>query len=309
MYYGVWIVLMLQLKCHSCHKIVLCAVVRHGKFSLIEWMLYHQNLGVDHFQIYDNNDISEESIELLLLPFVNKLSFHIENASGPMIGERQLNLYRYCRKKYSRSDWIIQLDVDEYIVIHSLFKNLPELLDYYWARHKRVISFSWQYTCTWNRIQSYNLLCDTRPLELMNDLSSHVKSAYRVRSWYTRHSIHHMGTLEFFKQLVEADIAVVYHFYAKSLMDFLLAKFANRNDWDTKTNYLNAYKKLATKCMGNNSAPSLFNRTICRQLDPIDITAIQKYSVSPCRATNWGLKRIHTSSALTLAEINEYLLF
>lgn len=152
--------------------------------------------------------------------------------------DKQIELYRDYRKRYSKQyEWIMQIDIDKMVVLYKPNDSLPLLLDRYskLPRVHWVVSFPWRVTCTWKEISHHSILCGSKYTNNVFPLSrtylDHeiVKSAYATNGLYTRHSIHDMGTFAPLK--IVAKEAVLYHFFVRSLLDFLLAKFANNNDW------------------------------------------------------------------------------
>jgi hypothetical protein len=270
----------------------ICAIVRNSNNLLREWIVYHHELGIDQFILYDNNDSETENITMLLEPLPKVVT--VIPAPGKMIGHRQMDFYRDCRRRSQHIDWLMQLDIDEMIVLKGTFRTLRDIFYEYGRFYDQQISFRWEYTCTWNRIASYTVICEKEPIPVTTDFEKEVKSFYRPSSVYTRHSVHHMSTLELLKNEIEIDVGSIYHFYARSLTDFRAAKFYNNNDWN-KANFI-YFHQIAALCIANNYTDEKTSLVRANALCKKDMNFIPVLNLRPT----------DTKTALYAAE-NKYL--
>lgn len=290
--------------------ITVCAVVRNGRELLLPWLLYHRELGISHFYLYDNNDDGCENVSLLLRD-VSTDFYTVIAVQGPLIEGRQIELYRDCRQKNQNSDWLIQLDIDEMVVLKRGYSDLKQILFFYWQHYKHLVSLRWQYTCTWNRVLSYNLFCERPEVNIFDDSDGEVKSFYRPRSFYTRHSVHHMGTLDMLKVVVDPAIMSIYHFYARSLEDFMAAKFMNQNDWQ-KANF-DHYRSIAWQCnlkSRHDRNTSLDRSRICEKIHSMQgprqsCNMSNLHMNGKANVIRWLRNRILLNDTLSLAELPE----
>lgn len=95
--------------------IAICVIIKDCYSDyLIEWINYHQNIGVDKFIIYDNE--SEIPIKDVLFEYSN--SIIINNINGLNM---QVKAYNHCIENYKNNfDWIIFIDDDEFIVCGNI---------------------------------------------------------------------------------------------------------------------------------------------------------------------------------------------
>ena len=215
-------------------SIAVCAIVRNSGVFVREWVLYHRAIGVQHLYVYDNNQAGEDDLRALLQPMQNYTT--IVRLAGVMTKKLQIATYASCRRQHgSRHRWILQIDADEYVAIHAVGPSgrpmqLPELLRTHFSDVSQV-SFIWALTCTWNRVRSYDsAICGGGSSSVTYHKPNGKglkKSVCQPEFWYSRHSAHDLGTLSLYKADCPENIAVILHFHARSVEDFLLAKHVN----------------------------------------------------------------------------------
>ncbi|QES90520.1 glycosyltransferase family 92 protein [Rhizosphaericola mali] len=111
-------------KIDNCY-ISICCIQKDENEYLLEWIDYHQKIGVEHFYIYNND--SQISPKPLLRKHLKSGLVTLINIPGK---NQQLNAYNLCIQKYgSLSKWIAFIDIDEFIVPKSTNGNLREFLE------------------------------------------------------------------------------------------------------------------------------------------------------------------------------------
>lgn len=102
----------------------IAAIARNENKYIKEWADYHLNLGVDNIIVCDNNLPNEERVSEVLYD------------SRIIIEEKYLRIdwvqpraYTYCFKEYRKKyDWMIFIDIDEFIVLDPKYKNIKDFL-------------------------------------------------------------------------------------------------------------------------------------------------------------------------------------
>lgn len=111
-------------------KVLVCCILKMENHYLEEWLQHYINLGFDKVVIYDNNDITGDYAERIEdLPLVKE---HIDNKFIDVYkipGEEcvQLMYYNECYKQYSNYDWLLFVDIDEFLILEN-HNNIKEFL-------------------------------------------------------------------------------------------------------------------------------------------------------------------------------------
>ncbi len=109
------------------YKLSVCALFKNEAAYLREWLEYHQLVGVDHFYLYDNG--SRDRSSKVLTPYIKQglVTFlrwpdrmpntDDENATHWALST-QLTAYGNAIRRFAinESEWLVFLDVDEYLV-------------------------------------------------------------------------------------------------------------------------------------------------------------------------------------------------
>lgn len=111
------------------HFLSIVAVVRDENDYLEEWMRYHiEEIGVDHFYIYDNESAVpvKEFLESVGFKYMDKVTIE----PWPTTSYVQADSYNDFLKRYgAETRWFSAMDPDEYIVIKDKSKSLKEFLN------------------------------------------------------------------------------------------------------------------------------------------------------------------------------------
>ncbi|MEM9128287.1 MAG: glycosyltransferase family 2 protein [Pseudomonadota bacterium] len=108
---------------------VLIGCMKNEAPFLLEWIAYHLSVGVNHFVIYTND--CEDGTDLMLDALAKTgLVTHIINNNWKGNSPQQWALNQSSKLKVvKRADWLIHIDVDEFINIRFGNGTLPELYD------------------------------------------------------------------------------------------------------------------------------------------------------------------------------------
>lgn len=144
------------------YRYSLAACARWESRYVVEWILYHRSIGIDHIYLYCNDDDPAQLYQKVLPfiegkdPFVTFLHYSFQGL--------QFQMYFHFIRNYSHeTDWMMFLDIDEFICIRksnsivSLMEAIPSGAD--------AIYFNWSgFGCNGHDIRpdGYVLLNYTR---------------------------------------------------------------------------------------------------------------------------------------------------
>lgn len=95
--------------------IVVCALARHENLYINDWLRWWRGLGIDHFYIYDNNDVEDGPLDNVIDPslYPDVTVVNIRGRHGPNMQHR---VYEEFYRQYGKSfDWCFFVDVDEFL--------------------------------------------------------------------------------------------------------------------------------------------------------------------------------------------------
>ena len=120
------------------YEVAICSLV-NSPFRVLEWILFYQMMGIEHFFLYVQASQEEiaairKILELLIHDnYVTLIPWNPEEFMEPMRsshwGARQTQANNHCLSKYGMlAKWIGILDRDEYIVPLGKYESLPQVL-------------------------------------------------------------------------------------------------------------------------------------------------------------------------------------
>ena len=117
----------------SCKNIrcdlAIAAIYQNEAPYLQEWIDYHQQIGVEHFLLYNN--LSSDDHRTVLQPYVEAGVVQIIEWPSPFYPKCQLSAYGDAiRRTRGRVRWLAIVDIDEFLVPHGS-SNLLEFLSSY----------------------------------------------------------------------------------------------------------------------------------------------------------------------------------
>jgi hypothetical protein len=142
--------------------------VNDGQRRLLEWMTYNQQIGFDHFYIYDNSGAfsNETTVQPVVDLFPGAVTYiqwpsavcnnRPNNVDSPGERSSQYAAESSCRLRFGpHVEWIGQFDIDEYLVpMGDRHHNALTILDQLEQEDKRIVSFgSWRAWPRWNMIE------------------------------------------------------------------------------------------------------------------------------------------------------------
>lgn len=135
-------------------KICIVCVAKNENKYINEWIDHHLNIGIDHIYVCDNNDRNGESVK----DVINNKKVTILNYKN--INDIQPKAYTECfflyRKQY---DWIIFIDIDEFIMLDDKYNNIKEFLNESMFDKVDIIRLHWKlYSGKTEKNNTYNVV-------------------------------------------------------------------------------------------------------------------------------------------------------
>lgn len=232
-------------------KILLCAIAKCENKYIMEWIAWHLRLGFDKIVIYDNNDIGGEKISDTVgdLQNVEILNWRGKKSHSC---EVQVRAYNDCYKKHPNWDWIMFLDIDEFLEFKNGIGIHEYLSDNEWIKNASAIKFHWKcysdngflYGQSGKVTEIYTQLCTN------SCVNTYTKTLYRggmenfkiINVHYSSmiHNIYYQngkGCIHSYKTKddnINYDCGWIRHYITKSLEEFIYNKFARRNPGTSK---------------------------------------------------------------------------
>lgn len=110
------------LLCRPKYKLVVVAIFKNEAVAMREWLNHYTNQGVEHFYMIDNG--STDNWEECVYGF--PVTIYSDTTT-----DNQVELYNdYFLDEVKRnSEWVMVVDLDEFVYARNGFKNIPEYLD------------------------------------------------------------------------------------------------------------------------------------------------------------------------------------
>lgn len=113
-------------------NIGLSTMTKNQSLRLNEWILYHKNLGVNYFIIYLDNCTDNSEEVLKSIEDTNIIIYKTENFGDDIKNLHWINrsqeMYSYTLKNFNYLDWLIFIEVDEFIFPQNENFNFIEFL-------------------------------------------------------------------------------------------------------------------------------------------------------------------------------------
>ncbi|KAK4538839.1 hypothetical protein CDCA_CDCA20G4864 [Cyanidium caldarium] len=233
---------------HGCsrekNRLWMVLMVRNEAHLLIENLLYHLALGVDHFLVYD--DHSADNLRPALQPFVDAgLATHIPVADGL----RQLEVYdaavAYARDRQVR--WLAVIDVDEFFV-SARSACMAALLEEVYRQHVErlsIVAINWRFVHTDVFFDDRGMFQAERANDSVGAANFHVKAIVipnRVGRFTSPHDTAPVGQWQAFSpggrevngpflEPPDAEDTALLHFHAQSPAGWIRKRIRGRADF------------------------------------------------------------------------------
>ncbi|XP_022774309.1 glycosyltransferase family 92 protein RCOM_0530710-like [Durio zibethinus] len=112
------------------HEICICTMARNQARFLKEWVMYHAQIGIQRWYIYDNNseDDTDSVIESLM-----DANYNISRHIWPWIKTQEGGFAHCALRARDSCDWVGFIDVDEFfhlptgLMLHDVIRNLSSI--------------------------------------------------------------------------------------------------------------------------------------------------------------------------------------
>ena len=117
-------------------------IVRNSAQKLVEWIIWHFLMGVQHFIVFDN--VSVDNINEAMKPFVKA---NIVTVISNVRDMKQLSAYNHALQLSKRRGvhWLLMMDVDEFIMTSSSNSLLEVLFSHSTNPAIGAIQLQWQF--------------------------------------------------------------------------------------------------------------------------------------------------------------------
>ena len=136
--------------------VCIVCIAKNENLYINEWIDHHLKIGIDHIYVCDNNDIDGENIK----DVVKNKHVTIHNYRG--VKCVQPKAYTECFLQYrSQYDWLIFIDIDEFIMIDDKFNNIKEFISSPIFKDVDIIRLNWKLYSgeeEFDTLNNYNVL-------------------------------------------------------------------------------------------------------------------------------------------------------
>ena len=166
------------------------ATARSEGIYLLEWIAYHQAIGVEHFFIYsnDNDDGSDQLLAALAdAGVITLIENRLESAVAP-----QLKAYAHAlglMPEILDYEWALIIDVDEFVVFDTArFMTFADVIEWHEARATDAIALNWLMFGTFGvRHHQKGALLTRRFTTRFAEVNQHIKTLARPREFMHSH--------------------------------------------------------------------------------------------------------------------------
>ena len=108
-------------------KYTLVTTAKNEAPYFLEWVAYHRMIGFDRIMIYqnDSDDLTDETLKVL--QGIGAIDYFFNRAKT---GAHQVRAYKRASRQaaFRKADWVIALDMDEFLTIHAGRGDLDDLI-------------------------------------------------------------------------------------------------------------------------------------------------------------------------------------
>lgn len=124
-------------------KVLLCAIARKENKYIQEFINFYKKLKFNKIILYDNNDILDHSLEIIIKKNIINKFVKLINYRG--IKRPQIKAYNDCYTENNNNyDWIAFYDIDEYLYIKN-YTNINKFLSLNRFNKCQSILINWKY--------------------------------------------------------------------------------------------------------------------------------------------------------------------
>lgn len=126
-------------------RILVVTSMKNEAPFILEWVAYHRAIGVTDFLVY-TNDCSDGTDALLDRIAMQGFLERRDNPWRPESGKKPQHVAlkdAATTERYREADWVLTIDVDEFVNVHVGDGTIPALLDA--ANNPNVLSLTWKF--------------------------------------------------------------------------------------------------------------------------------------------------------------------
>lgn len=189
--------------------ISICLLTKWENKYLKEWVEHHLSIGIDHFYIYDNNEI--ETVDKTLKDFDQSLFTIVPWHDYKIM---QLDAYNDCLDKYGKdNEWIAFIDTDEFIDCENIKQILCNYIDCDFIKIRWKM-FNANGQIYYNAKPVQERFTQTIPWENKIDFYKSIVQPSKVKHMLVHDAISTGGKIAF------ADEIMLNHYYTRSLEEW-----------------------------------------------------------------------------------------
>jgi hypothetical protein len=126
-------------------RVLIVTAMKNEAPFILEWIAYNRLIGVDHFLVY-TNDCTDTTVALLDRLATLGIVTRRDNpcVAGGKVKPQHAALRDAVRQPvYRQADWVVTIDLDEFIAIHVGDGTLDDLFAA--CNHPNAISLTWRF--------------------------------------------------------------------------------------------------------------------------------------------------------------------
>ena len=254
----------------------LCCIIKDENY-LEQFIIYYHLIGVEHFYIYDNQS---------KIPIIKRLNHYFFKNICTIFEIKgncqQMNAYNHCISyTKNRVNWLLILDGDEFIYLKK-HKNINQFLDDY--KDYYALGLNWlMFGSSFHEKKQKGLIID-KYTYCENNQNQHIKTICKPK--YVTYIInpHYVETtkpnliVDTHKRVISgpfnknenSDIAVIYHYWGKSMEDMEEKIKRGRAPTKEKRKMPNKYHGMFNKKC-NNELKNKFSKRLKDKMNELDI--------------------------------------
>lgn len=204
-----------------------CLLIKDENEYLEEWIKHYVGLGIDHVYIYDNGNVERVSEVIATLPESLQAKLTVIDYHDAHTSTLQQDVYMHFLDNYGRDTrWVGFLDSDEFVELTDGSASINELLAKY-EDHGSLYMGWVVYNANGQEVKTDGAVQERFTTEvpepknhIFNQTGKEFMQPYKVRSLYRYHPAFINGNQKYLNENWNKDIAVVNHYYTKSLEEW-----------------------------------------------------------------------------------------
>ena len=237
-------------------KVCVVTTARNEGIYILEWIAHYKNLGVDHIYIYSNNNSDSSDLLLRSLSDRNIITY-IENdmASGEDAQSKSYSHALMVNNSILNYEWSIFVDMDEFLCVNkNIFYNIKEFLLWHENKEVDIISINWSFVASggnkrWKESPIYSRFKGENIVDIhvkcINRTNKFIGSRPHHPYWDDQYDVFFRDSSreehlcfsgpvsgeKSFSDNKKTNYAIIYHFFEKSVEEFIWKFSRNRGDY------------------------------------------------------------------------------